>query len=36
MLAISFAIYLFAYRSRLPGDRVRELIEESSADPARA
>ena len=36
MFAISVLIYLAAYRSRLPGDRVRELIAESTGDQATA
>ena len=35
MFAISIAIYLLAYRSRLPGERVRELIEEASGERGR-
>jgi hypothetical protein len=36
MLAISVVIYLAAYRSRLPIERVRELIEESTSEQAKA
>ncbi len=36
MLAISVVIYLAAYRSRLPVERVRELIEESTGDQGTA
>jgi hypothetical protein len=36
MLVVSVAIYLLAYRSRLPAERVRELIGDSSSGPATA
>ena len=36
MLAISVVIYLAAYRSRLPSERVRELIEESTGEQGTA